>query len=180
MKTLSRGICATVSLVFAATLLGGAPASASAEIGSYDGAPDAAYVRDNNLELKSDGLYYAPGDTDPTIDEMETTIVDPDEGMISPMAVPVACNGRLDYYRLVTTSNAWNCFRNKGSYSKTAGYWNNIKGQCPGNNTGRFHYYHSGLNGWAWTKKRVGTSDHSKCYWFEKNQSFAVATIEIS
>lgn len=147
-----------------------------------------AEVNSNNLELRADGHFYAPGDVDPTIDPI-------DEDQIAPSLFPSretshfapppqistpACNGRIDFYRLVTTSNRWYCFANAGITSGWGtGYWNDIKGHCPGANRGRMHYYHSRYGIWAWTVWRGPVSDHRTCFWFSDNQNFAVATVHI-
>lgn len=99
---------------------------------------------------------------------------------LPPQISTPACNGRIDFYRLVTTSNRWYCFANAGITSGWGtGYWNDIKGHCPGANRGRMHYYHSGYGIWAWTVWRGPVSDHRTCYWFSDNQNFAVATVHI-
>lgn len=140
------------------------------------------YVNRHDLELRDDGFYYAPGDSSPTVDiPMETApviIIDKNEDQAQPLISKVACNGRIDYYRLITTSNTAHCFANSG-FTSSWPHINSVKGQCPGANKGRFNYYHSGAREWRWSAWRGPTSNHRTCYWFANNENFAVGHVQI-
>jgi len=90
----------------------------------------------------------------------------PSGATVSPQITQPACNGRIDFYRLVSPSTgATYCFANSGTATLPSGYWPQIMLLCPGNNVGRTEYYYGDTDYWSLWRGKM--ADNNSCYSFD-------------
>ena len=86
------------------------------------------------------------------------------------------CEGRNDYYRIISSSGLQRCFAWAGTYELSSGYWTQTQYLCPGNNRGRTKYVAGSYNYWSvW---RGPESDFTTCYEF--NTPVAAFAVQIA
>ena len=93
-----------------------------------------------------------------------TPAAKPSPLVVTPQIHQPACNGRIDYYRIIDDSGYTRCFASSGVYMLSSSYWSNIQTLCPGNNRGRTEYVNGSTN--TWSVWRDPTGDYTSCYSF--------------
>lgn len=92
--------------------------------------------------------------------------------LVTPQITHPDCNGRIDFYRIISSAGNTECFANSGIYTLSSGNWPAMY-LCPGNNNGRTEYLNGNTN--TWSLWRGPMADYNSCYSFGSDvRAFAV------
>ena len=94
-----------------------------------------------------------------------------------------ACEGRIDYYRMIDDEGRTYCFAYAGTISRGGtAPWLDIRYLCPGNNQGRVYYKRSiasGDNNFYYSTWRGKETNFNTCYDFGANTYATVTSVQI-